>query len=106
MKEHRQKSIPLIEFKKDMVRELLLNKKRPRCHYLKKVQGHGRAPVRRCLGCYASLSKKIGPTLARKQTKQVNTMCSKCEKHYCHECFPKYHKKFIIVNKVVCCWKK
>ena len=90
MKEHRQARTPVIDFKKDIVRELLMNKPYSRSsHYLEKAKGQSR----RCVGCYKSISKKLGATLARKQTKQVVTRSSKCNKHYYNDYFSKNHKK-------------
>ncbi|KAK6047736.1 hypothetical protein COOONC_14759, partial [Cooperia oncophora] len=66
MKQHRRCSLPITEFKKDIVRELLSkNPLKRKKHYLCKPDGSGRKPSRRCIGCYRSLAKAHGTTHAR-----------------------------------------
>ena len=98
MKNHRQTTIPIIEFKKEIVRELL-SVTPPRVYrnpVLKPVEGPGRVQKGRCVSCCSLLSKEHGATMARKRASQVKTICSKCKKHYCLECFQKYHKKCVL----------
>ena len=48
---------------------------------------------KRCRGCYEVLSQNEGSALAAAKTRQVETMCNKCEDkaYFCQSCFKRTH---------------
>ena len=72
----------------------LLNPSRPSTpttkHQLEKI-GTSRESRKRCTGCYHDLAKNEDSRTAGCKAKRVPTRCTKCQKHYCLDCFNTVH---------------
>ena len=89
------KKIPLLDFKMDLVEALLRedNTTRPTTpRHLEEMSGKKSRTARACHVCYKEKSAIGGREEARKNPKRVNTMCSRCQKYICVNCFAKKHK--------------
>ncbi|EPB69401.1 transposase, IS4 family [Ancylostoma ceylanicum] len=92
--EHSQTKMKIVDFKRRIVASIL-NLKRPSTpksrHRLVEDDENGKKRWRRCILCYNRLSSEHGSQVARKRAAQVKTICSKCNKPYCLDCFGKFH---------------
>ncbi|VDM70487.1 unnamed protein product [Strongylus vulgaris] len=60
-------------------------------HQLEEVEGPRALCRRRCYGCYQSMSRQFGCSIASSRAKRVHTRCSKCKVHFCLHCFQNMH---------------
>lgn len=93
------KKIQISEFRERLALSLLQLEEQPEenpadRHFLQTTDQRGsdnRKKRSRCVACYAEATRQGGRKEAMKKSKFVSTLCFKCNKFLCLECFTKLH---------------